>query len=38
MQLIEFMADNLPRCVDPALVAHDIASLARHFSSVASPR
>jgi DNA-binding transcriptional LysR family regulator len=38
MQLIQFMADNLHHCVDPALVAHDIAGLAQHFSSVASPR
>jgi DNA-binding transcriptional LysR family regulator len=32
MQLIRFMAENLHRCVDPGLVAPDIASLAQHFS------
>ncbi|MDY7577283.1 LysR family transcriptional regulator [Herbaspirillum sp. RTI4] len=36
MQLIQFMAEHLPHCVDPALVAADIASLAQHFS-FASP-
>jgi DNA-binding transcriptional LysR family regulator len=36
MQLIQFMADHLHHCVDPALVADDIASLAQHFS-FASP-
>jgi DNA-binding transcriptional LysR family regulator len=34
MQLIQFMADNLHHCVDPALVAADIASLAQYFSCV----
>jgi DNA-binding transcriptional LysR family regulator len=38
MQLIEFMAENLPHCVDPALVAADIASLAQHFSFTSPPR
>lgn len=31
MQLIRFMAEHLQHCVDPALVAPDIATLARHF-------
>lgn len=31
MQLIEFMAENLVDCVDPGLVAPDIAKLAGHY-------
>jgi DNA-binding transcriptional LysR family regulator len=38
MQLIEFMADNLRHCVDPALVAADIGTLAQHFSSASTVR
>jgi DNA-binding transcriptional LysR family regulator len=38
MQLIEFMAEHLQHCVDPALVAADIASLAQHFSSASTAR
>ncbi|WP_426177274.1 LysR substrate-binding domain-containing protein [Massilia sp. TWR1-2-2] len=33
MQLIGFMAGHLQHCVDPALVAPDIATLAQYFSS-----
>ncbi|PWF44726.1 LysR family transcriptional regulator [Massilia glaciei] len=33
MQLIEFIADNLADCVDPALVAPDIAKLAGHYTA-----
>lgn len=36
MQLIQFMAENLHHCVDPALVAADIASLAQYFSFASS--
>ena len=32
MQLIRFIAEHLRHCVDPALVAPDIASLAQHFA------
>jgi DNA-binding transcriptional LysR family regulator len=35
MQLIEFMAEHLRHCVDPALVAADIDILAQHFSFAA---
>jgi DNA-binding transcriptional LysR family regulator len=35
LQLIQFMAEHLHHCVDPAMVAADIASLARHFSCAA---
>jgi DNA-binding transcriptional LysR family regulator len=36
MQLIQFMAQHLRHCVDPALVAADIDNLAQHFSSTSS--
>lgn len=32
LQLIQFIAENLHHCVDPALVAQDIAGLGDHFS------
>ena len=35
MQLIRFIAEHLPECVEPAWVAPDIASLAQHFDTEA---
>jgi DNA-binding transcriptional LysR family regulator len=36
MTLIQFIAEHLHQCVDPALVADDIASLAQHFARATS--